>query len=64
MKLVHFSLIISGLPLIDSSFRTLSTSKAAAATDMRPEYKINLLAKKWREERNFWIAALGFTLWW
>jgi hypothetical protein len=30
---------------------------------VRPELKIGLLAKKWREERNFWIAAMGFTLW-
>jgi hypothetical protein len=51
-------------PFPDSAFRTLNTSKAAAATDVRPEFKINLLAKKWREERNFWIAAMGFTLWW
>ncbi|KAI8462464.1 MAG: hypothetical protein J3K34DRAFT_448235 [Monoraphidium minutum] len=63
MKLVHFSLIVSGLPLMDSIFRTIDSSKRAHEDDVRPEVKIGLLAKKWREERNFWIAAMGFTLW-
>lgn len=63
MKLVHFSLFASGIPLVDSVFRTLRSSQAAESQDVRPELKIGLLAKKWREERNFWIAAMGFTLW-
>ncbi|GBF88814.1 hypothetical protein Rsub_01715 [Raphidocelis subcapitata] len=46
-----------------SAFRTVKSSQAAEGSDVRPELKIGLLAKKWREERNFWIAAMGFTLW-
>lgn len=63
LKFVHFSLGVSGIPLLDSIFRTVRTAQAAHADDVRPEIKISLLAKKWREERNFWIAALGFILW-
>eukprot|EP00798_Chlamydomonas_sp_ICE-L_P021895 gene21895-28934_t len=33
------------------------------AQGLSPNQKINLLARKWREERNFWIAALCFLLW-
>lgn len=30
---------------------------------MTPDRKIQLLAKKWRNERNFWISALVLLLW-
>jgi hypothetical protein len=32
--------------------------------DLTPNKKSLVLGKKWREERNFWIAALTFMLWW
>mmetsp|Transcript_10124 Transcript_10124/g.12153 ORF Transcript_10124/g.12153 Transcript_10124/m.12153 type:complete len:182 (+) Transcript_10124:144-689(+) len=32
-------------------------------TMMTPDRKIQLLAKKWRNERNFWISALVVLLW-
>lgn len=63
MKLVHLALILSGVPLIDSSFRTYKMSQDAADHDLTPNQRISMLAKKWREERNFWIAAMAFTLW-
>jgi hypothetical protein len=28
-----------------------------------PSMKTSLLSKKWREERNFWIAAVAFLSW-
>merc|ERR1712150_303110 len=30
---------------------------------LTPDRKIQLLAKKWRNERNFWISALVVLLW-
>ena len=42
----------------------MKSAEAAAAPETRPELKISLLAKKWREERNLWISITCFTLWW
>jgi len=63
MKLVHFSLILAGVPLFDSGMRTYKHAQAVSDSELTPNQKIGLLAKKWREERNFWIAAMAFTLW-
>lgn len=65
MKLVHFALILSGIPLIDSTVRTM---QSAVAIQDKPEGNHPLgynqmLGKKWREERNFWLTAMAFTLW-
>jgi hypothetical protein len=38
-------------------------STQAAHDELRPDMKMQLLAKKWRDERNFWIAAMAFTMW-
>lgn len=48
----------------DSGVRTYRQGLAVADSELTPNQKIGLLAKKWREERNFWIAAMAFTLWW
>jgi hypothetical protein len=54
LKLVHFSLIASGLPLLDAAFKTAHSGRAAhAAAELRPEVRAAVLGKKWREERNF-----------
>jgi hypothetical protein len=63
MKFVHLALILAGVPLIDSSFRTYKMAQDANDTELTPNQRISVLAKKWREERNFWIAAMAFTLW-
>eukprot|EP00878_Enallax_costatus_P020729 GHUV01021921.1.p1 GENE.GHUV01021921.1~~GHUV01021921.1.p1 ORF type:complete len:171 (+),score=52.49 GHUV01021921.1:116-628(+) len=63
MKFVHLALILSGVPLMDSSFRTFKMAQDANDTELTPNQRISVLAKKWREERNFWIAAMAFTLW-
>ena len=31
--------------------------------DLSPCEKTQMLADKWRHERNFWMAALAVTLW-
>jgi hypothetical protein len=63
MKFVHLALILAGVPLIDSSFRTYKMAQDANDSELTPNQRISVLAKKWREERNFWIAAMAFTLW-
>lgn len=39
-------------------------AQEASDHELTPNQRISVLAKKWREERNFWIAAMAFTLWW
>eukprot|EP00894_Picocystis_sp_ML_P002343 jgi/Pico_ML_1/52860/g3504.t1 len=34
-----------------------------APTDASPNQRTGFLARKWRTERNFWIALYSFTLW-
>lgn len=48
----------------DSGFRTYKCAHETANPELTPNQRISVLAKKWREERNFWIAAMAFTLWW
>lgn len=48
----------------DAGFRTYKSSTEASDLELTPNQRISVLAKKWREERNFWIAAMTFTLWW
>jgi hypothetical protein len=52
------------LPPTDSGFRTYKCAHETANPELTPNQRISVLAKKWREERNFWIAAMAFTLWW
>ncbi|KAF6260599.1 hypothetical protein COO60DRAFT_1505448 [Scenedesmus sp. NREL 46B-D3] len=63
IKFVHMALILSGVPLADSGFRTFRSAQEALDHELTPNQRISVLAKKWREERNFWIAAMAFTLW-
>lgn len=37
--------------------------ESARAMDLSPCEKSQLLADKWRHERNFWLSALMVTLW-
>lgn len=43
---------------------TVRLARAVHDMDLTPNKKSLVLGKKWREERNFWIAALTFMLWW
>lgn len=63
LKFVHLALVLSGVPLMDSGFRTYKCANETANPELTPNQRISVLAKKWREERNFWIAAMAFTLW-
>eukprot|EP00879_Flechtneria_rotunda_P012326 GHRR01012873.1.p1 GENE.GHRR01012873.1~~GHRR01012873.1.p1 ORF type:complete len:207 (+),score=65.45 GHRR01012873.1:297-917(+) len=63
IKFAHFALILSGVPLLDSTLRTYKSAAEAVDHDLTPNQRIGVLARKWREERNFWIAAMAFTLW-
>lgn len=49
---------------IDSGMRTYKMQAETSNPDLTPNQRIGVLAKKWREERNFWIAMFAFTLWW
>lgn len=62
MKLVHFALVMAGIPFLDSGMRTYASTHAVHE-ELRPDMKMQVLAKKWRDERNFWIAAMAFTMW-
>jgi hypothetical protein len=55
---------VARAPVADSGFRTFKVANETANPELTPNQRISVLAKKWREERNFWIAAMAFTLWW
>lgn len=82
IKLVHFALAVSGIPLLDSGARTYRIARElhgaggggigggageaaadAARLGMSANVRTRLLASKWREERNFWLAAMAFLAW-
>lgn len=42
---------------------TYIAGQAAHDIHVSPKEKITVLAKKWREERNFWIALMAFMCW-
>lgn len=69
MKLVHLALLVSGIPFIDSGIKTYQSNEAMSdyrgvASDANHMLMKNqMLTKKWREERNFWIAFFAFTMW-
>jgi hypothetical protein len=77
VKLVHFALLVSGIPLLDSGARTYRIARElhggaggdgdlsadAARLAMSANVRTRLLASKWREERNFWLAAMAFLAW-
>lgn len=56
--------MLSCVCVSDSGFRTYKCANETANPELTPNQRISVLAKKWREERNFWIAAMAFTLWW
>lgn len=46
-----------------NTYRFIATLHDTEAINMTPNQRMGLLGRKWREERNFWIAALTFLLW-
>lgn len=63
LSLTHCA-VLCYAPVADSGFRTFKVANETANPELTPNQRISVLAKKWREERNFWIAAMAFTLWW
>ncbi|KAG2447206.1 hypothetical protein HYH02_007947 [Chlamydomonas schloesseri] len=61
--LVHVALVITGAAFAASSMHTYHISQTPLPDTLTPNQRTALLAKRWREERNFWIATLTFLLW-
>jgi hypothetical protein len=64
VRTASLSLLAAATVFSDSGFRTFKSAQEALDHELTPNQRISVLAKKWREERNFWIAAMAFTLWW
>ena len=47
-----------------TTFLLYSHKEAGESKDLTPNQQLGNLARKWRAERNFWIAFFTFTLWW
>lgn len=66
VKLGHFFLMCAGLAFATSTYKTFQGHRAYDVNvkeGLTPAAKLGLLATKWRLERNFWIAAMCFTMW-
>uniref|UniRef100_A0A7S0V5R6 BAP29/BAP31 transmembrane domain-containing protein n=1 Tax=Polytomella parva TaxID=51329 RepID=A0A7S0V5R6_9CHLO len=61
--LVHVALLISGLSFIGVAYEAHVLSLQQMPLDATPNHRTAFLAKKWREERNFWICCMSFLLW-
>ncbi len=54
----------------DSSIKTYNMNAELASLRGKdlgaqgPLARHELLMKKWREERNFWVTFFAFTMWW
>ncbi|KXZ48734.1 hypothetical protein GPECTOR_25g318 [Gonium pectorale] len=46
-----------------SAHHTYHLSQTGMPETLTPNQRTALLARRWREERNFWIATLTFLLW-
>lgn len=63
IQLVHLMMLLTGLALISSSATTYRLQQDTIDDQLSPNQRMAVLAKRWREERNFWIATLCFLLW-
>lgn len=65
LSLVHVMMLLTGLSLAACSVDTYKLGRAASTEDafVTPNQRMSLLGRKWRGERNFWIAMLAFLLW-
>lgn len=59
----HFFIVVTAVAFGASTQQTLRAAQSLHDDTLTPNQKTMLLAKKWREERNFWIAFLAFILW-
>lgn len=64
LSLLHFMLVVSGAALL-ATIRTTYQLKDQKLdpSSVTPNVLSANLGKRWRAERNFWIAFITFTLW-
>lgn len=63
IQLVHLMIVTSGVIFATSIRETWRLSEAVNDPTLTPNQRTGALAKKWREERNFWIGFMTFLLW-
>ncbi|GLI61576.1 hypothetical protein VaNZ11_003958 [Volvox africanus] len=63
LQLLHVALTITGIAFAVTATTTYSMSREHIDPTLTPNQRSYALARKWRQERNFWIAALTFLLW-
>lgn len=63
IRLVHLALVMTGTAFAATSFHTYQLLQIILPEGLSPNAKTAALARRWREERNFWIACLTFLLW-
>ncbi len=68
-RTLHVMLFLLAVAL-GSATRTLQLLRAAAAAaaaapaaQFAPQFEATLLSRRWRAERNIWLAAFALTLW-
>eukprot|EP00892_Ulva_mutabilis_P012731 jgi/Ulvmu1/9830/UM056_0071.1 len=64
--LFHFLTFVAGVTFAGQVWGTYEMRQRyeqARAGDLSPCEKSQLLADKWRHERNFWLSALMLTMW-
>jgi hypothetical protein len=60
--LVHFVLGITGLMMVASAVHTHHLREAVDPA-LSSKERVAVMARIWREERNFWISVLTYLLW-
>lgn len=63
LRLVHLALAVTSVAFAATSLHTYQLAKQVLPESLTPNAKTAILARRWREERNFWIACLTFMLW-
>ncbi|GFH27959.1 Bap31 domain-containing protein, partial [Haematococcus lacustris] len=55
-RLAHVMMLLTGAALAGTGFNTYKLSADVSDDRLTPNQRMGVLARKWREERNFWIA--------
>lgn len=67
LSLLHFMLVITGVAFLTTLQTTQKLAKDrgfnVGPESDSPLIQAGSMGKKWRSERNFWIAFICFTLW-
>ncbi|KAG1655124.1 hypothetical protein FOA52_012542 [Chlamydomonas sp. UWO 241] len=62
VQLVHFVLVISGMMMIGAAVHTHQL-RDGIDPGLSANQRTAVMARIWREERNFWISVLTFLMW-